>query len=1320
MLLALDPASDENVDWERSETSATKFFADYELREEIARGGMGIVYQAHQISLDRPVALKMILESQLATPSLVQRFHTEAEAAAKLEHPNIVPLYEVGEHRRSHFYSMKYVEGGNLNEWIDRQVRPELDVLDSGPKTPFSKTRKSLEMRIARLLSQVAGAVHYAHQRGVLHRDLKPSNILVDQDENPYVTDFGLAKLIELDSSLTHTTATLGTPSYMSPEQASGRSAQLTTAADVYSLGACLYEMLTGQPPFRGETATDTLHQVLEREPVTPRSIVPGVDRDLETICIKCLNKVPERRYASAKALEEDLNRRINGEPIQARPTTTVERLWSWSRRRPELAVLSGLVGSLLMTLVIGSIIASFRIASEREATVRENYYFKIRLAQNHIDEGDIHLAKEILLDCPEQLRHWEWEHLIYQCHQELLTIHVYTNNAHMSPGQHTSVKSMAVGDDRMATVSQDGEAVLWNLTTRSPMMKWGGPFDSISEALLSLDGSSLILCGVKYGVDVIDAKTGTLVRRLAEPTDNPKFIQFDEQERRLLVVYQDGIMEVWNLANFRRALQITDVPPDIRHVHLQPERMDLVTVHRDRVIVWDLIQGRSKSMRMLPSSDEYRLIDVSPDAESTVAIDRLSQATLWHGESKHDLLSLRHVDSKVRPKVFFSPAGNLLTMAGVSRQTRVWDIASGREQFALGHPVRNARFSRDGRLLAASDGSHGVWIWNTSTGDLERKLKGHRQAVEILVFSRDGRKLFTCSRDGEIKVWTTTLGREQFDHPGLAFAGAVNPESRLAATAHWYDAVHIWNIDTGHHRLASIGQATWWTSMAFSPDGKRLVLGGDTKRPPILDTQTGEVVMTLKGHERAVHAVAYSPDGQWIGTGSPDRTVRLWDAKTGKEMKPSWHAPDHIWFIAFSVDSQFLSAGGGAYPEQSSGFLEVYSLSDRSIVLSDTELSKPIGKPVWHPVRHEILAGQSGGNILRWDIHSERRLKPIPTRTRPNLMTFSSDGARLFVGTSLTDTELSHGLVEVRDAELGTLIMSLKGHSEAFLSDGLFFLKDGRRLISMSTDKALQWEVFPWKQNEMLKNSGSAPERNLRRYAYEYWTNRLELEGGGVQPRKETIVYQRMPERSEWPERDPEAIDKMVDLTEFYNGFLDIPTNTIGFDTHFDEDYSSLGPGIHQLGGIGFDIRGMIWLYRDSPGPWATRVWRRYPKNVRIPINQTAKAVHFLHGYWSGPPSNTDRPIARYLFTYSSGQKEELLLVPGSNILGMVGDQSDTHPDLAVWRAPLPSIGSKTRSQQLSKWTWTNPSPDQSIQSIDFVSSETYAAPFLVAITLD
>src|SRR6266550_7850753 len=290
---------------------------DYELLEEIGRGGQGVVFRARQKSLNRVVALKVISLGQWASKAHLKRFRREAESAAGLEHPGIVPIHEVGEREGSCYFSMKFVEGGQLDQVAKRQPIPH---------------RRAVE-----LIAKVSRTVHYAHEHGILHRDIKPGNILLDAKGEPHLTDFGLARLVESESSVTHTLDVLGTPSYMAPEQAAGNNAAVGSVTDVYGLGAVLYQLLTGQPPFAGGTTYETIKLVLETEPRQPRQLNPKIDRDLSTICLKSLEKDPKRRYPSALALAEDLERWLKHEPIRARRTGIFTRGTRWVRRNPKL-----------------------------------------------------------------------------------------------------------------------------------------------------------------------------------------------------------------------------------------------------------------------------------------------------------------------------------------------------------------------------------------------------------------------------------------------------------------------------------------------------------------------------------------------------------------------------------------------------------------------------------------------------------------------------------------------------------------------------------------------------------------------------------------------------------------------------------------------------------------------------------------------------------------------------------------------------------------------------------------------------------------------
>ncbi|MBE0617321.1 MAG: serine/threonine protein kinase, partial [Proteobacteria bacterium] len=393
--------------------------------EMIARGGMGVVYRARQESLHRIVAVKMLLAGEFAQPKFIERFRAEAEAVAQLQHPNIVAIHEVGEHDGHQFFSMDYVEGKNL-----AQISAEFGA------------RSAEFHRCASWLQTIAEAVHYAHQRGIIHRDLKPSNILIDAFDQPWITDFGLAKRLPEKSEigkqnsemdLTVSGQVLGSPNYLPPEQAEGKHGQVGPPSDIYSLGAILYHLLTGRPPFQAESLTTLLKQVVETDPIPPRLLDPGIPRDLETICLKCLEKDTQRRYQTARDLAADLGRFLEDRPIQARPVNAAGKIARWCRRQPVRAALSA---ALILTFLFGLVGILWQLNRARAGellALRHAYAGDIKEAQRAIEESDLGDARRILHKyrpgkpafgvrqptLAVDLRGWEWRYLWGQCRSE-------------------------------------------------------------------------------------------------------------------------------------------------------------------------------------------------------------------------------------------------------------------------------------------------------------------------------------------------------------------------------------------------------------------------------------------------------------------------------------------------------------------------------------------------------------------------------------------------------------------------------------------------------------------------------------------------------------------------------------------------------------------------------------------------------------------------------------------------------------------------------------------------------------------------------------
>src|SRR5262245_35241080 len=533
-------------------------FGEYELLEEIARGGMGIVYKARQQSLNRTVALKVILSGVMASEDFVERFRTEAEAAASMDQPNIGPIHEIGEHAGEHFFTMKFVDGETLAQRISRDW-------SAGSTQPHDG---EYLRSTAELIAALARAVHYAHQRGILHRDIKPNNVLLAKDGAPHLTDFGLAKLVEKESTITKTMAVLGTPSYMSPEQARGETKRLTTAADVYGLGAIFYELLTGRPPFAGGTTMATIQQVLEKEPTPPSAGNANVDHDLETVCLKCLRKEPEERYASAEALANDLERWLRHEPIEARPIGTRERMAKWVRRNPRGTVLLTVTAIAVLGLIVVPTLLSLRLREansraalkaeeNRQSLVQLNVGRGVDLLERADLAGSLPWFVEALkLDAGNPEReavHRTRIAAVLNQLPRLAGVLVHPTNMttlgfspdgrrvlmYSEEGAFAQVWDLATGQlipppvqhrgylrlaqfnhkgDRIITASHDGTAMIWNAQTGQPSTPPLQHGAGITWAALSPDDRRLVTVGFGQGAKVWNTENGERLATYDQP----------------------------------------------------------------------------------------------------------------------------------------------------------------------------------------------------------------------------------------------------------------------------------------------------------------------------------------------------------------------------------------------------------------------------------------------------------------------------------------------------------------------------------------------------------------------------------------------------------------------------------------------------------------------------------------------------------------------------------------------------------------------------------------------------------------------------------
>ena len=1061
------------------------YFGDYELQNVLGEGGMGIVYKARQLSLNRPVALKMIKAARFASADDVRRFQNESEAVARLDHPNIVPIFEVGQFQDQHYFSMKLIAGESL---------------DKRPRDYLAKPRQAAE-----LVAVAASAIHHAHQRGILHRDLKPANILIDSNGQPHVTDFGVAKRVEGDSELTRSGAILGTPAYMAPEQASGKRGAVTTATDVYGLGAVLYVLLTGRAPFGGDSVIDTLEQVRETPPEPPRKRNARVPRDLEVVCLKCLEKDPRRRYASADALSEDLKRLLAGEPIMARPVSNAIRLWMWCRRNPMITAAAGVLTASVLLLVVLSLL--YARQQSHLATARKLY------ADQQTDRANEQAEATTKITGLAKSLEKEGQNLrksLSDTNRRLAMLFFERAQRAFDTGQVGHGLLWLVESWRYASEAGDHE---WQHLARANISHWSyechviiGVFSHsavIDQVSLSPDGKTVLIRGGHSPPSLWDVSTGRAIGRSNLPEDSLRTIAYSSDGKTVLTGRGDTTASLLEAPTGRPMGRPMSHQGHVTGGALCPFTKVVLTWTVDGTAqMWNASTGLPVGR---PMAHHGRIISVEfgPDGKSLLTQDRLNTARLWDAATGQPI-GKPLGDLAAGSIALFSPDGKVVFTASCDNAARLWDASTG---LPIGNPmdhadiVSSAAFSPDGKTILTGSFDMSARLWDSTTGRpvgprLEQSISmnaraetfvsfspdgktvairhaqfkyvrladaftglfigkplEHQGAVYAVVFSPDGKTIATCSGDGTARHWDAATGLplgHPMWHEHAVSAVAFSLDGKAIVTAS-EDSARLWKVTTG----LPIGQPLGildrdgyaWT--AFNPDGSTfLTIGAGTANSARLwNAASGQPIGQPMLHEGRVTAATFSQDGRKVLTGSSDSTARLWNAGTGRPIsEPMLHEPwVGIDSVAFSRDGKTVITAsdwndGPQLWDAATGWPTHdipgnYSLGSVRVAFSANAKT--------------ILAFS---NVLRLEGSSARQRVDSPTESHGPVLSaaLSPDGERIATG-------FADGTARLWDAATGQPLGTPFLHQELVRS--LAFSRDGKRIITIGASMIRVWD---------------------------------------------------------------------------------------------------------------------------------------------------------------------------------------------------------------------------------------------------------------------
>ncbi len=892
-------------------------FGDYELVSEIARGGMGVVYRARQLSLDRDVAVKLILAGQLASPESLERFRLEAQAAAQLHHPGIVRIYEIGEHDTQHFFSMELIDGVSLAECLD------VFRLDQRAGTP---ERAVQERRIAQLMAAVARALDFAHQHGVLHRDVKPSNILIDADEQPHLTDFGLAKLTgRMQTGLTLSNAVLGTPGYLSPEQAAG-SDDVTITSDVYGFGATLYELLTNSPPFTGTTAVETMWKSIHEAPPPPRKLNSTVHRDLETIAMRCLERKPEQRYPSAAAVADELDRFLQRKPILARPVSAGEHAWRWCQRNP---VIASMISVVMLTIAVGSGVAFWQWGRAEQAIVKMSESIS-HLQWNAIDDtlksgqSSRALAKaaSLLRADPNNWKAAMFGMSVIEQRQFPVPVAPLIR----SPNNLSlSMARLSPDGTRIVTASQDGTACIWDSATSEQVLPECRHEAAVNWVEFSPDGRLVATGSDDKTARLWDVVTGHAVREPMTHAEGIMEVCFGVDGRTLMTRTEHHV-SLFDATDGKLTREPFASRDGIVAAKLTTDATLIFVAEKNAVQLWDVTTGETKNRLEIKPVEKA---DISRDRSRVVALNS-GKVSVWDFATGKKLQEIVVSPNGLMADVLFSPDPQRFAIINNNMWSRVWSVETGlpiTPELSHNYFIKGFRFVGAGeRLLTWGDDSLAK-VWDTTTGDATAEpMRHHSRIVFAETGAINGREVvlttishlksqFGKSQISGAQLWQIHNRRKPLEKStsggGYGHDGVrVSPDRRWIATARSGQDVELKDSETGQPVCPPLDINGGCWGMLFTPDSRRLVTTTSAGQFTVWSVPDGKRVFEPVQLPTTIQPAEISRDGELVVTGSTDGFVRLWDVSTGQILREMQHGSE-INSVAFSPNRQLIASAG-------------------------------------------------------------------------------------------------------------------------------------------------------------------------------------------------------------------------------------------------------------------------------------------------------------------------------------------------------------------------------------------------------------------------